>query len=83
MNEEQLDFLKAVDEYKRVNDRPFPTLTEILDIALYLGYRRVAPVGEFKLVKGRQHPPRCSAVDSEDTAAESDDTPAEPDDTPH
>ncbi len=58
MNEEQLDFLKAVDEYKRVNDRPFPTLTELLDIALYLGYRKVAPVGEFKLCKGRQTPPR-------------------------
>lgn len=79
MNEEQLDFLKAVDEYKRVNDRPFPTLTEILDIALYLGYRRVAPVGEFKLVKGRQHPPRGGAADAEDTSAEPDDTPAEPD----
>ncbi len=56
MNEEQLDFLKAVDEYKRVNDRPFPTLTEVLDILLYLGYRKVAPVGEFKLCKGRQNP---------------------------
>jgi hypothetical protein len=56
MNEEQLDFLKAVDEYKRVNDRAFPTLTEILDIALYLGYRKVAPVGEFKLTKPRQTP---------------------------
>jgi len=82
MNEEQLDFLKAVDEYKRVNDRPFPTLTEILDIALYLGYRRVAPVGEFKLVKGRQHPPRGGAVDRDDPSADPDDTPAEPDDTP-
>ncbi len=82
MNEEQLDFLKAVDEYKRVNDRPFPTLTEILDIALYLGYRRVAPVGEFKLVKGRQHPARGGAADAEDTSAETNDTPAEPDDTP-
>lgn len=58
MNEEQLDFLKAVDEYKRVNDRAFPTLTEILDIALYLGYRKVAPVGEFELTKGRQTPSR-------------------------
>jgi hypothetical protein len=58
MTEEQLDFLKAVDEYKRVNDRSFPTLTEILDIALYLGYRKVAPVGEFKLTKGRQTPAR-------------------------
>ena len=56
MNEEQLDFLKAVDEYKRVNDRAFPTLTEVLDIVLYLGYRKVAPVGEFKLCKGRQTP---------------------------
>jgi hypothetical protein len=61
MNEEQLDFLKAVDEYKRVNDRPFPTLTEILDIALYLGYRKVAPVGEFKLTKPRQTPVRRAA----------------------
>lgn len=56
MNEEQLDFIKAMDEYKRVNDRPFPTWTEVLDVILYLGYRRVAPVGEFKLRKGRQTP---------------------------
>jgi len=60
MNDEQVDFLRAVDEYKRVNDRPYPTLTEILDLLLYLGYRRVAPVGEFKLCKGRQHPRRDS-----------------------
>jgi hypothetical protein len=58
MNEEQLDFLKAVDEYKRVNDRAFPTLTELLDLVLYLGYRKVAPVGEFTLTKGRQTPRR-------------------------
>ena len=58
MNEEQVDFLKAIDEYKRVNHRPFPTWTEVLDVILYLGYRRVAPVGEFKLTKGRQTPLR-------------------------
>jgi hypothetical protein len=56
MNEEQLEFIKALDEYKRVNNRPFPTWTEVLDMVLYLGYRKVAPVGEFKLSKGRQHP---------------------------
>ncbi|MGD8450662.1 MAG: hypothetical protein PVJ57_02490 [Phycisphaerae bacterium] len=56
MNEEQLDFLRAMDEYKRVNNRPFPTWTEVLDLVLYLGYRRVADVGEFKLSKGRQTP---------------------------
>jgi hypothetical protein len=58
MTEEQLDFLKAVDEYKRVNDRAFPTLTELLDLVLFLGYRKVAPEGEFKLTKGRQTPLR-------------------------
>ena len=57
MNEEQVDFLKAIDEYKRVNHRPFPTWTEVLDVVLYLGYRRVAPLGEFKMTKGRQTPP--------------------------
>jgi hypothetical protein len=60
MNEEQLEFIKAMDEYKRVNHRPFPTWTEVLDVALYLGYRKVAPVGEFKLTKARLHPPRES-----------------------
>ncbi len=72
MNEEQLDFLKAVDEYKRVNDRAFPTLTEILDIALYLGYRKVAPVGEFKLSKGRQTPLREPRSKDADGAADQD-----------
>lgn len=66
MNEEQVDFLRAVDEYKRVNDRAFPTLTEILDLVLYLGYRRVAPVGEFKLCKGRQTPLRRARDDPDD-----------------
>ena len=65
MNEEQLDFLKAVDEYKRVNDRAFPTLTELLDLVLYLGYRKVAPEGEFKLTKGRQTPRRGAAEDAD------------------
>lgn len=53
MNEEQLEFIKAIDEYKRANARTFPTWTEILDLVLYLGYRKVAPVGEFSLTKSR------------------------------
>ena len=53
MNEEQLEFIKAIDEYKRANGKPFPTWTEILDLMLYLGYRKVAPIGEFTLTKSR------------------------------
>ena len=67
MNEEQLEFLKAIDEYKRVNNRPFPTWTEILDVILYLGYRKVAPVGEFKLTKGRETPLRGSSDDEDES----------------
>ena len=42
MNDEQFEFIMAVNEYKRVNKRAFPTWTEILDIIRALGYRKVA-----------------------------------------
>jgi hypothetical protein len=42
MTEEQFEFLSAVNEYKRVNGRPFPTWTEVLDVMKALGYRKVA-----------------------------------------
>lgn len=58
MTEEQLAFILAMDEYKRVNNKPYPTLTEVLDVLLYLGYRKVAETGEHKLSKGRQTPER-------------------------
>jgi hypothetical protein len=38
-----LEFLMAIDEYKRVNARPFPSWSEIFEIVHYLGYRKVAP----------------------------------------
>lgn len=46
MTDEQFEFLMAVDEYKRVNNRPFPTWTEVLEVIKHIGYRKVAPVGE-------------------------------------
>jgi hypothetical protein len=42
MTDEQFEFIMAVNEYKRVNKRPFPTWTEILDVIRALGYRKVA-----------------------------------------
>ena len=46
MSSEQFDFVLAIDEYKRINNRPFPTWTEVLEVIKYLGYRKVAPRGE-------------------------------------
>ncbi|HET6429872.1 MAG TPA: hypothetical protein VM389_07355 [Phycisphaerae bacterium] len=48
MTDEQFEFLMAIDQYKRVNNRPFPTWTEVLDVMHALGYRRVADPQDLK-----------------------------------
>ncbi len=42
MTAEVMDFLSAIDEYKRVNERPFPSWSEVLVILKDLGYKRSA-----------------------------------------
>jgi hypothetical protein len=39
---DELEFLKAVDRYKRERHRPHPTWREILKVLVSLGYRKVA-----------------------------------------
>ena len=34
--------MKAMDQYKRANRRPFPTWSEVLEVLYALGYRKVA-----------------------------------------
>ena len=46
LTDEQFEFVLAMDEYKRVNKRPFPGWTEVLEVIKYLGYRKVAEKGE-------------------------------------
>ncbi len=46
MTGELLEFVMTIDEYKRINSRPFPTWSEIFEIIRYLGYRRVADKAE-------------------------------------
>src|SRR5216117_4434882 len=40
-NDEEILFMKAMDQYKRSNRRPFPTWSEVLEVLRALGYRRV------------------------------------------
>ena len=42
MTDEQFEFIMAINEYKQVNKRPFPTWTEVLDVITALGYKKVA-----------------------------------------
>jgi len=51
MSDEQLEFLMAIDEYKKKNAKHFPTWTEVLEVVKALGYRKVAepqPLAPFK-----------------------------------
>src|SRR5205823_2079366 len=41
-NEDEIEFMNAMDQYKRDNRRPFPTWSEVLEVLTALGYRRVA-----------------------------------------
>ena len=42
MNTEQFEFVMAIETYKKVNHRLYPTWTEILEIVRQLGYRKIA-----------------------------------------
>ena len=41
-SDEEIIFMKAMDQYKRANRRPFPTWSEVLEVLRSLGYRKVA-----------------------------------------
>ena len=38
----EVEFMRAMDEYKRKSGRPFPTWSEVLEVLISLGYRKVA-----------------------------------------
>ena len=38
--DEEIAFMKAMDQYKRDNRRPFPTWSEVLEVLRSLGYRK-------------------------------------------
>ena len=39
---DEIEFMKAMDQYKRENRRPFPTWSEVLEVLRALGYRKSA-----------------------------------------
>jgi hypothetical protein len=45
-SEDELEFMRAVDEYKRKNRRMFPTCSELLEVLQSLGYRKVQASAE-------------------------------------
>lgn len=50
-SEQEVAFMKAMDDYKRKSGRMFPTWSEVLEVLHSLGYRQVAeptPLATFK-----------------------------------
>lgn len=48
-SDEEIDFMKAMDTYKRRSGRQFPTWSEVLEVLKSLGYRQVAEPTEMQM----------------------------------
>ena len=44
----EVEFMRAMDDYKRKSGRPFPTWSEVLEVLMSLGYRKVAEPTEME-----------------------------------
>ena len=42
MSGDLVEFITAIDSYKRIHERPFPSWSEVLEIVKALGYHRSA-----------------------------------------
>ena len=42
MNIEQFEFVMAIETYKKVNRRLYPTWTEILEVVRQLGHKKIS-----------------------------------------
>ena len=40
MPHDVLEFIQAIDDYKRLHNRPFPNWSEVLDVLKTLGYEK-------------------------------------------
>lgn len=46
---EEVEFMNAMDEYKRTSGRMFPTCSEVLEVIRTLGYVQISPAGRAML----------------------------------
>ena len=49
----EIEFMTAIDKYRRENGRPFPTWSEVLEVLMSLGYeKRPKPAEALPMVTG-------------------------------
>jgi len=57
---DEIEFMRAMDDYKRYNQRPFPTWSEVLEVIRALGYRKTEPPTPIPGVPQRNSQPPAS-----------------------
>ena len=70
-SEDEIEFMHALDEYKRANGRMFPTCSEILEVVRDLGYAKI----EKQLASDQQVAESASSGTATDVVAEDITTP--------
>ena len=57
-DDDEITFMKAMDQYKRDNRRPFPTWSEVLEVLKALGYRKPEAATALPGLQPHQPPPK-------------------------
>jgi len=60
-NNDEIEFMQALDAYKRANGRMFPTCSEILEVIRALGYVRMSQSAEAANIS---EPPSSAVVET-------------------
>jgi hypothetical protein len=57
---EEIEFMQAMEQYKKDSGRMFPTWCEVLEVMLKIGYRKDKPIGE-SVVTTQSTPARAAS----------------------
>ena len=66
----EIEFMQAMDEYKRASGRMFPTCSEILEVLTKLGYRKVADSQSVYTPEGESQDSSSESFDETDSVEE-------------
>lgn len=81
--DEEIEFMNAIDEYKRTSGRMFPTCSEVLEVLRNLGYQKVkTPLEEEPATPESDASAESNAALVENTATPTEDTAAVPETVP-
>jgi hypothetical protein len=54
--EDEVEFIRAMEEYRRTRRRPFPTCREVLAVLVSLGYRKARRAEDLPTVRRKAKP---------------------------